>query len=149
MALERTLIIVKPDGVVRGYVGEVLRRFERKGLKIVALKMLKLGRGEAEKLYAVHKGKPFYEELISHITSAPIVAAALEGDGAISVARRIIGSTNPKEAGPGTIRGDLGLTITRNVVHASDSEQSATYELSIFFNEKDYVSYEKAEEKWL
>ncbi|MEM1537503.1 MAG: nucleoside-diphosphate kinase [Candidatus Nezhaarchaeales archaeon] len=143
MVLERTLIIVKPDGVVRGYVGEVLRRFEMKGLKIVALKMLKLERSEAERLYAVHKGKPFYEELIGYITSAPIVVAALEGNEAISVVRKIIGPTNPKEAEPGTIRGDLGLTVTKNVIHASDSKENAAYELSIFFGEKDYVKYER------
>jgi nucleoside-diphosphate kinase len=133
MAVERTLIIIKPGAVVRGLVGEVLSRFEKKGLKIVGLKMLKMSREKAEELYSVHKGKHFYGELINYITSAPVVVGVLESDDAVQIVRRVIGPTNPKEAPPGTIRGDFGITITQNIIHASDSKESAEREIKIFF----------------
>ena len=149
MVVERTLIIVKPGAVVRGLVGEVLSRLEKKGLKIVGLKMLKISREKAEKLYSVHKGKHFYEELINYITSAPVVVGVIEGDDAIQVVRRVIGPTNPKEAPPGTIRGDLGISITQNIIHASDSRESAEREIKIFFEEEELCAYSRADEAWL
>ncbi|TDA35516.1 nucleoside-diphosphate kinase [Candidatus Nezhaarchaeota archaeon WYZ-LMO8] len=149
MGIERTLIIVKPGAVVRGLVGEVLSRLERKGLKIVGLKMMKMTREKAEELYSVHKGKHFYEELINYITSAPVVIGVVEGDDAIHVVRRMIGPTNPKEAPPGTIRGDYGLSITQNIIHASDSKESADREIKIFFDEEELCSYSRADELWL
>jgi nucleoside-diphosphate kinase len=149
MAVERTLIIIKPGAVARGLVGEVLSRLEKKGLKIVGLKMLKMSREKAEELYSVHKGKHFYEELINYITSAPVVAGVVEGDDAIQVVRKVIGPTNPKEAPPGTIRGDFGISITQNVIHASDSKESAEREIKIFFEEEELCSYSRADEAWL
>jgi nucleoside-diphosphate kinase len=149
MAVERTLIIIKPGAVARGLVGEVLSRLEKKGLKIVGLKMLKMSRGKAEELYSVHKGKHFYEELINYITSAPVVVGVVEGDDAIQVVRKVIGPTNPKEAPPGTIRGDFGISITQNVIHASDSKESAEREIKIFFEEGELCSYSRADEAWL
>jgi nucleoside-diphosphate kinase len=149
MAVERTLIIIKPGAVARGLVGEILSRLEKKGLKIVGLKMLKMSRGKAEELYSVHKGKHFYEELINYITSAPVVVGVVEGDDAIQVVRKVIGPTNPKEAPPGTIRGDFGISITQNVIHASDSKESAEREIKIFFEEGELCSYSRADEAWL
>jgi len=149
MTVERTLIIVKPGAVMRGLIGEVLSRLEKKGLKIVGLKMLWVSREKAEELYSVHKGKHFYEELINYITSTPVVAGVVEGEDAIQVVRRIIGPTNPKEAPPGTIRGDYGLSITQNIIHASDSKESAEREIKIFFQENEIFSYSRADEAWL
>jgi len=147
--VERTLVMIKPDGVVRGLVGEVIRRLEHKGLKIVGLKMKWLSRSEAERLYAVHKGKHFFEDLVNYVTSSPIVAIAVEGKSAISVVRRLVGATNAAEADPGTIRGDFALDISRNVVHAADSPENAARELSILFDSSEIYSYERVEEKWL
>ncbi|RLE50980.1 MAG: nucleoside-diphosphate kinase [Candidatus Methanomethylicota archaeon] len=147
--IERTLIIIKPDGVVRGLIGEILSRFEKRGLKIVGLKMKWLSREEAERLYAVHKGKHFFEDLINYVTSSPVVAAVIEGKNAISIVRRIIGATNAAEALPGTIRGDFALDINRNVIHAADSPENAVRELSIIFNSDEIYSYERVDEKWL
>ncbi len=149
MAIERTLIIVKPGAVMRGLIGEVLARLEKKGLKIVGLKMIWMSREKAEELYSVHKGKHFYNELVNYITSTPVVAAVVEGDDAIQVVRRVIGPTNPKDAPPGTIRGDYGLSITQNIIHASDSKESAEREIKIFFNEDEIFSYKRADEDWL
>jgi len=147
--LERTLIVVKPDGVVRGLVGEVLRRVEAKGFKIAALKMKWLTREEAEEFYAVHRGKGFFEELVSHVTSAPIVAAVIVGRGAVEAVRRLVGATDPVKAEPGTIRGDLGLSLTKNVVHASDSVESAEREIKVVFGEGEIYSYDRADSAWL
>ncbi len=132
--VERTLLIIKPDGVRRGLIGEVLRRIEAKGLRITKLKMLKLSRECAEKLYDIHRGKPFFEGLISFMTSGPIVAAVIEGDDAVNVVRLIIGPTDGRKAPPGTIRGDYALSIRENVVHAADSPERAEYEISVVFN---------------
>ncbi|TMK52574.1 MAG: nucleoside-diphosphate kinase [Actinobacteria bacterium] len=131
--LERTLMFVKPDGVRRGLVGEVVHRVERKGLKIVALRMLQADERLAGALYAEHEGKPFYDALVSFVTSGPIVAMALEAPQAHVVARSLMGATDPVKAAPGTIRGDYGLVIDANVVHGSDSTASAERELSLFF----------------
>lgn len=147
--MERTLLIVKPDGVVRGLVGEVISRVERKGLKITALKMMKLSKEKAEELYSVHKGKPFFQELINHITSAPIVAMILEGEDVIQIVRNMIGSTDPSKANPGTIRGDYALTITKNVVHAADSPENAEREINVVFGAEKPVKYKRTDENWL
>ncbi|MCD6323739.1 MAG: nucleoside-diphosphate kinase, partial [Desulfurococcales archaeon] len=129
MAVEKTLLIVKPDGVRRGLVGEVISRVERKGLKIVKLRMLYPRKECIERLYDIHKGKPFYEELVSFMTSGPIVAMVVEGDEAVSVVRTLIGPTDGRKAPPGTIRGDFALSISYNVVHAADSAERAKYEI--------------------
>lgn len=147
--MERTFLMVKPDGVVRGLIGEVISRIERKGLKIVALKMIWVSKELAEEHYKEHKGKNFYDGLIRYITSSPSVAMVIEGKDAISVVRAMIGKTNPKEAALGTIRGDLAMEIGRNVVHAADSEESAKREISLYFNEDEIFSYEKPDEKWV
>ncbi len=133
--LERTFVAVKPDGVQRGLVGEVISRFETRGLKLVGLKMLKVTPALAEKHYGEHKGKPFYEGLVNFITSGPVVAMVWEGKNAIALSRNVIGATNPGSAAPGTIRGDLCVDIGRNVVHGSDGPESAVREVSIFFHD--------------
>lgn len=142
----KTLIIIKPWAVSRGLVGEIISRFERRGIKLVGLKVVKVDKEKAEKLYAVHKGKEFYGSLIKHITSSPIVVGVLDIDikdpeGAIGLVRKIIGATDPANAEMGTIRGDFGLRIDRNVIHASDSTKSAEYEIPIFFDEDELVGY--------
>jgi nucleoside-diphosphate kinase len=146
--VERTLVLVKPDGVKRHLIGEVIKRIEQKGLKIVGLKMLLLSRQKAELHYAVHKGKPFYEPLVSFITSGPIVAMVLEGENAIEVTRKLMGPTFGFEAPPGTIRGDFSVSKQFNIVHGSDSQKTAEYEIPIFFSENELVSYETEDEKF-
>ena len=131
--MERTLILVKPDAYARGLTGEILARFERKGLKIVALKLLTTPRDLAETHYAEHVGKPFFEELIEFITSAPLVALILEGDQAVTAARQLIGATNPLEANTGSIRGDFAIAVGTNMVHGSDSTESAAREIGVWF----------------
>jgi nucleoside-diphosphate kinase len=148
-AVERTLLLVKPDGVQRGLVGEIVGRLERKGLKIVGLRMVKVPPDLAERHYAEHAGKPFYPGLVEHITGAPVVALALEGRSAISVVRLVIGATNPQTAAPGTIRGDLALALTPNLVHASDSPASAARELDLFFSDRMFFSYARAGEEFV
>lgn len=141
MGVERTLVLIKPDGVKRGLIGEVISRFEKKGLKIKALKMMQFSREQAEEFYKVHKGKHFFESLIEFMTSGPIVAMILEGDSAISVVRRMIGSTDGREAAPGTIRGDYSLSKQYNIVHASDSPESASHEISIVFRDDEIIDW--------
>ncbi|HHP50433.1 MAG TPA: nucleoside-diphosphate kinase [Moorella mulderi] len=131
--METTLVLIKPEGVARGLVGEIISRFERKGYELVGLKLLRLTQEKAEELYGEHRGKPFYPELIGHMTSGKVVAMVWRGPGAISGARKIIGPTDPREAPPGTIRGDLVLEVGANLVHGSDSLASAQREISIFF----------------
>jgi nucleoside-diphosphate kinase len=147
--VERTLILVKPDGVQRGLVGEVITRFERRGLKIVGLKFLQVDRPLAERLYAVHKGKPFYEGLLAYISSAPVVAMVLEGPNAISLARQTMGATRPGEAAPGSLRADFGLEIGRNLVHGSDSPETAAYEVPLFFKPEEFVSWKRTADPWI
>ncbi len=149
MEVERTFVMVKPDGVQRGLIGEVISRLERKGLKIVAMKMLRIPREMAETHYAEHREKPFFDSLVSYITSGPVVAMVVEGKSAISVVRSLVGKTNPVEAEPGTIRGDLALDIGRNVVHASDSPESARREISIFFSDDELIDYTMVDEDWV
>jgi nucleoside-diphosphate kinase len=138
---ERTLVIIKPDAVHRQLVGEILRRLERKGLRIVALKMLQIDRELAEKHYAVHKGKSFYDSLLSFVTSGPSVALVLEGEQAIGMVRQMMGATNPLNAEPGTIRGDYAVQTTYNLIHGSDSVEAAHYEIELFFAPHEIVSY--------
>jgi nucleoside-diphosphate kinase len=138
---ERTLILIKPDGVFRGLIGEIISRIERRGLKIIGIKMVKLSREKAEELYYMHRNKPFFEDLISHITSGPIVAIVVEGNNAIIKVRNMIGATSPQNALPGTIRGDYGLDVTRNVVHASDSVENSEREINLFFEDHELISY--------
>ena len=133
--MDRTLILVKPDAFERGLSGEVIARFERKGLRIVALEYRRLDREIAERHYAEHEGKPFFSELVEFITSGPLVAMVLEGHEAVTAARQVIGATNPLEAAPGSIRGDFGLEVQTNLVHGSDSPESAERESKIFFPE--------------
>ncbi|MEM1650235.1 MAG: nucleoside-diphosphate kinase [Sulfolobales archaeon] len=134
MTQKREFLLIKPDGVKRGLVGEIIRRLEMKGFRIVRLKMLQLTRECAEKLYDVHKGKSFYEELVKFMTSGPVVALLIEGEEAIDVVRTMIGPTDGRKAPPGTIRGDFSTSILENIVHAADSEERAQYEASIVFN---------------
>ncbi|MEM2096527.1 MAG: nucleoside-diphosphate kinase [Candidatus Caldarchaeum sp.] len=133
MGLEQTFVILKPSAVSRGLVGEIVSRFERKGLRLVGLKLWRISKAEAERLYHVHRGKPFFEGLLEAITSGPVVLLVLEGREAVQVVRKLIGATDPVKAEPGTVRGDYGLEITDNLVHASDSRESFELECFIFF----------------
>ncbi len=147
--MERTFALVKPDGVQRGLVGEVVGRFERRGLRLVGLKMLRVSRQLAEEYYAEHKGKPFFPGLIEFITSGPAVAMLWEGENAVAVVRKTMGATDPAKAEPGTIRADLGLTISRNVVHGSDSPESAKREGALFFRPDEVQAWTRAAEAWI
>ena len=142
-AIERTLILIKPDAVQRGLAGAIISRLEEQGLKIIALKMLQIDEPLAKRLYAVHQGKPFFQELVNFITSSPVIAAVFEGPHAVEVARRSMGETDPAQAAPGTIRGDFGLEIRRNAIHGSDSVASAEQEISLFFHAGELLSYER------
>ena len=146
---DRTLIIIKPDGVQRHLIGEIIGRFEKKGLKLVAAKFLRPDNTIATRLYAVHKGKPFYDGLVKFLCSAPVLAMVWEAQGVIEIARKMLGATFGYEAVSGTIRGDLGCSRGFNLVHGSDSAQSAAYEIPLFFKPEELVEYEFADEHWL
>lgn len=147
--MERTLVLLKPDAVQRRLVGRIISRLEEKGLKIVGLKMIQISRELAERHYAEHREKPFYQELVSFITSAPVVAMVVEGPKAVEVVRKMMGKTNPLEAEPGTIRGDYGLSVTMNLIHGSDSPASAAREIALFFREDELLSYKTSDAPWL
>lgn len=147
--IERTFAMIKPDSVVRGLIGEIIQRLERKGLKIVGMKMIQISEGQADRLYEVHKEKPFFKDLVSFIRSAPVVVLAIEGESAVSVMRRLIGATDSKEAMPGTVRGDLSCSKSMNAIHASDSPENAKRELSIFFAESEVLRYSRLDEAWV
>ncbi|MCR3923555.1 MAG: nucleoside-diphosphate kinase [Firmicutes bacterium] len=147
--MERTYVMVKPDGVQRNLVGEIIKRFEQKGLKMSGLKLMQIPEELAGKHYGEHHGKPFYGELINFITSGPVVAMVWEGLHAVSVARTMMGKTNPAEAAPGTIRGDLALFMGNNVVHGSDSLESAEREINLFFSPAELVDYQKETDLWV
>jgi len=147
--LQQTLVIVKPDGVQRGLVGKILARFEERGLKIVALKMVQVSRNLAEEHYAIHKGNFFYEGLVSHISSSPVVAMVLEGHEAISVVRAMVGSTRPWEAAAGTIRGDFALMGLRNLIHASDAPETAKSEIALWFEPQELCAYTREVDCWV
>ena len=137
MAIERTLSIIKPDGVQKNLIGEVYRRFEQAGLRIVAARMLHLTKAQAEAFYAVHRERPFYKDLVSYMTTGPVIAQVLEGENAVEAHRRIMGATDPKKADPGTIRRDFAASIEENVVHGSDAVETARQEISFFFAQAD------------
>ena len=146
--VQRTLIILKPDAVQRAIVGELIARFERRGLRLAAMRLAKVDRALAEKHYEIHKGKFFYEDLVKTISAAPVVAAVLEGPNAIGVVRAMVGATRPHEAAPGTIRGDYALVGLRNLVHASDAPETATSEIALWFPDG-VVAYTRDLEKWM
>jgi nucleoside-diphosphate kinase len=147
--MERTLVIIKPDGVQRGLIGPILTRFESRGLRFAALKLIQITPELAARHYAIHRGKPFYEPLIQFITSGPVVVAVVEGKDAIDIVRRTMGATNPAQAEPGTIRADFGLEIGRNLVHGSDGPETAAYEIPLFFAENEILEYERAVDGWI
>ncbi len=147
--MERTLVIIKPDGVQRALVGEIIKRFEARGLRIAGMKLMQISRETAERHYAEHKGKSFYEGTVAYVTSAPVVVMCLEGPDAVAAVRATMGATNPLNAPPGSIRGDFGLSISRNLVHGADKPETAARELALYFNEDELVSYERAGDKWL
>jgi len=147
--MERTLVLLKPDAVQRGLIGEILARFEHKGLKVVGLRLLEVPRELAERHYAVHAGKHFHAGLLEFITSGPVAAVALEGPDAIAVVRRLVGSTMPANAEPGTIRGDLGISGLRNLIHASDGAETAASELALWFAGDGLVGYERQIDAWI
>jgi len=149
LSTERTLVLVKPDGVQRGLVGTVVAVLERKGLKIVGMKMLHVSEELASRHYAAHTEKPFYKGLVSFITSSPLVALVLEGPRAVEVVRNTMGGTNPSDAAPGTIRGDFGLDIEHNIIHGSDSTESAQTEIGLFFAEDEVVDYSRNIDTWI
>ena len=147
--MERTLILVKPDGVQRGLTGEIISRFERRGLKLVGMKFIQMSQELAEEHYAVHKERPFYNDLVAYITSGPVVAMVWEGQEAIAAARSTMGATKPVEAAPGTIRGDLGMEIGRNLVHGSDSPENGVKEVNLFFDESELVDWSRDADTWI
>ncbi len=147
--MEKTFVLVKPDGVQRGLIGEILSRLEKRGLKLVAAKFLQVPVSLAEKHYAIHKGKPFYDGLIKYITSAPVMAMIFEGPEAVALVRQTMGLTNPLKAEPGTIRHDFALRISRNLTHASDSPENAELEISLWFNSEEIVKWAKSDEDWI
>ena len=146
---ERTLVLIKPDGVQRLVVGRILARFEERGLKLVALKLVRVDRPFAERHYAVHRGKPFFEGLLDFITSGPLVALALDGPHAIAVVRTMVGATRPHEAVPGSIRGDLAVETAQNLVHASDAAETATAELALWFSPDELLDYDREVDRWV
>ena len=149
MPMERTLILVKPDAMQRGLAGEILARLERRGLRIAGLRLMQVPHELAERHYAEHQGKPFYDGLIDYITACPIVAAVFEGTNAVAAARQTMGATNPTNAAPGTIRADLGLETGRNLVHGSDSTESAAREIAIFFPDGGVIDTSRDVDRWV
>ena len=147
--MERTLVIIKPDGVQRLLIGPIITRLERRGLKIVAMKLMQVSQELARKHYAVHEGKPFYEPLIDYITSAPVAVMVVEGPFAIEVTRNTMGATNPVSAAPGTIRADYGLEIGRNLVHGSDGPETAAAEIALWFDQSEILSYQRDVDRWI
>jgi nucleoside-diphosphate kinase len=147
--MQRTLVLVKPDGVQRGLIGLILARLERRGLKLVALKMMRISRELAGRHYAEHQSKPFYDGLIAFITSGPVVAMIWEGREAVAVVRSVIGSTDPLKAAPGTIRGDLALDLGMNLIHGSDSPERAETEMALFFSPAELYDYERTADRWI
>lgn len=149
MVKERTFIMIKPDGVQRGLIGDIISRFEKKGIKIVAMKMVSVDKELAEKHYGVHKGKPFFEPTVEYIISSPVVAMVLEGENVINMVRGMMGKTNPQDADMGTIRGDFGQFIGRNIVHGSDGLDTAKFEINLWFKPEEISKYVRIDEIWL
>jgi len=147
--VERTMVLIKPDAVQRGLTGEIIKRLEQRGLKLCAIKMLSVTRELAEKHYAVHQGKSFYAGLVNYIISSPLVALVIEGPGVIIAVRQTAGSTNPLEAAPGSIRHDFGLTVGRNLIHASDSPENAETEIALWFPPEEIITWERDMDAWI
>ena len=147
--MERTFLAIKPDGVQRALVGEIIRRFEDRGFTLVGLKFMRVSRELAEQHYAVHREKPFFSGLVEFITSGPVVAMVWEGDGVVAAARKMIGATNPLTAEPGTIRGDFGINIGRNIIHGSDAPETAQQEVSLWFKEEELASWQPSLTSWI
>ena len=146
MPTERTFSFLKPESVMRGLIGEIVSRFERKGLILVAAKLKQMSSDEAERLYAVHKGKPFFGELVAHVTSGPVFLMVWEGPNAVALVRNLVGATNPANAAPGTVRGDFALQVTPNAIHAADSPDNAKREMLVFFSSGEFTEYSKPTE---
>ena len=147
--MEQTLVLVKPDGVQRGLIGEIVGRLEKRGLKLVGLKLMQVDEGLAHRHYGEHVDRPFFPGLVSFITSGPVVAMAWEANNAVEIVRSTMGPTNPAAAGPGTIRGDFGVDIGRNLIHGSDSTESAGRELALFFQPEEILSYNRSNDQWI
>ena len=147
--MERTFIMLKPDAVQRGFVGEIIARFERKGFKLAGLKLIQVDRALAEAHYAEHKGKGFFEPTVTYIMSSPVVAMVWEGKNSVALARELMGATNPANANPGSIRGTYGMDISRNIIHGSDSVTSAEREIGLYFKPEELIDYSKASDEWL
>lgn len=146
---ERTFVMIKPDAVQRGLIGEIIGRFEKKGIKVVAMKFVSVSKELAEKHYEIHRGKLFFEPTVQYITSSPVVALVLEGINAIEMVRGMMGKTDPQKAEMGTIRGDFGQFIGRNIVHGSDSHETAEFEINLWFKQSEIVAYKRIDESWL
>jgi len=147
--MERSLVLIKPDAMQRGLTGEIISRLEKRGLKIVAMKMLQMDKGLAQRHYAVHEGKAFFNELVDFITSSPIIASIFQGKDAVNVIRQTMGATDPAKALPGTIRGDFGLDIGHNLIHGSDSVENASKEITLFFSAEEICDYQRDIDKWI
>jgi nucleoside-diphosphate kinase len=147
--MEKTFLMVKPDGVQRNLIGEIVSRFEQKGFQLVGGKLMSISKELAEEHYGEHKERPFFGELVDFITSGPVFAMIWEGENVITTARQMMGSTNPKDAAPGTIRGDVGVTVGENIIHGSDSPESAVREIGLFFNNEELVQYDKLMNQWI
>jgi len=147
--MERSLVLVKPDAVQRALAGQVISRLENKGLKIVAMKMLHMDTNLAEQHYAIHKGKPFFDELVSFISSSPLIAVVFQGENAVQIIRQMMGETDPVRAPAGTIRGDFGIDVGHNLVHGSDSPENAGKEIDLFFSAKEILDYDRELDRWV
>ncbi|WP_099158361.1 nucleoside-diphosphate kinase [Virgibacillus ndiopensis] len=147
--MEKTFLMVKPDGVQRNLIGDIVNRFEKKGFKLVGAKLMSISNELAENHYGEHKERPFFGELVDFITSGPVFAMVWEGENVIATARDMMGKTNPQEAASGTVRGDYGMTVGKNIIHGSDSSESAEREIGLFFNESELVSYSKQDSSWI
>jgi nucleoside-diphosphate kinase len=147
--MERSLVLIKPDAIQRGLAGEIISRLEKKGLKIVAMKMMHMDKNLAQRHYAIHKGKAFFDDLVNFITSSPIIAIVFQGKNAVEIIRQIMGDTDPAKAGNGTIRGDFGIDIGHNLVHGSDSLENASKEIELFFSAEEIVDYDRELDTWI
>lgn len=147
--MEKTFLMVKPDGVQRNLIGEIVHRFEQKGFQFVGAKLMNISTDLAETHYGEHRERPFFGELVNFITSGPVFAMVWEGENVITTARDMMGKTNPQEAAPGTIRGDFGITVGKNIIHGSDSPESAEREINLFFQENDMLTYTKQDSNWI
>lgn len=147
--MEKTFLMVKPDGVQRNLIGDIVSRFEKKGFQLVGAKLMQVSEELAEEHYGEHKERPFFGELVDFITSGPVFAMVWEGENVISTARLLVGATNPTESAPGTIRGDYAVTVGKNIIHGSDSPESAVREIGLFFNEEELLSYDKTMSTWI